>query len=57
MVDSGLGIKVIEIFKKEDEDRHVTNAALSAVCNIVVDFSPLRPVSFQILRGEDVSLT
>jgi hypothetical protein len=44
IVDSGLGLTVFEIFKKEDEDRHVTNAALSAVCNIVNEFSPLRPV-------------
>lgn len=29
----------------DDEDRRVLGAALSAVCNIVNDFSPLRPVS------------
>jgi hypothetical protein len=45
IVDSGLGKTVFQIFKKQDEDRNVTNAALSAVCNIVNDFSPLRPVS------------
>ena len=28
------------------EDARVLSAALSAVCNIVNDFSPLRPVSF-----------
>lgn len=48
IVDSGLGLTVFEIFKKEDEDRHITNAALSAVCNIVNEFSPLRPVSFYL---------
>jgi len=46
IVDNGLGMTVFQIFKKEDEDRHVTNAALTAVCNIVNDFSPLRAVSF-----------
>jgi hypothetical protein len=50
IVDSGLGMTVFKIFKKEDEDRHVTNAALSAVCNIVNEFSPLRPVSFFFLK-------
>lgn len=44
IVDSGLGTTVFGIFKKEGEDRRVTNAALAAVCNIVTDFSPLRPV-------------
>lgn len=36
--------RLFKIFKKEDEDRNVTNAALSAVCNIVIEFSPLQPV-------------
>ncbi len=44
LVDTGLGMAVFEIFKKEDEDRRVLSAALSAVCNIVNDFSPLKPV-------------
>jgi hypothetical protein len=43
--DSGLGTSVFQIFKKQDEDRNVTNAALSAMCNIVTEFSPLRLVS------------
>jgi hypothetical protein len=43
-VDSGLGMTVFQIFKKEDEDRRVLSAALSSVCNIVNEFSPLRPV-------------
>lgn len=44
-MDSGLGMTVFQIFKKEDEDRRVLSAALSSVCNIVNEFSPLRPVS------------
>jgi hypothetical protein len=46
---------VFAIFKKDGEgkegegeggeDRRVTAAALAAVCNIVNEFSPLRPVS------------
>jgi len=35
---------IFSIFKKREEDANVLNAALSAVCNIVIDFSPLRPV-------------
>jgi len=42
IVDTGLGIAVFQIFKKEDEDRRVLSAALSAVCNIVNEFSPLK---------------
>lgn len=45
IVDSGLGMVVFRMLKKEDEDRRVLSAALSAVCNIVNEFSPLRPVS------------
>ncbi|KAJ7238127.1 ARM repeat-containing protein [Mycena haematopus] len=45
IVDSGLGMAVFQIFKKDvDEDRRVTAAALAAVCNIVNEFSPLRPI-------------
>lgn len=44
IVDSGLGMAILSLFKKREEDPNVTNAALSAVCNIVIDFSPLRPV-------------
>jgi hypothetical protein len=44
IVDSGLGMSVFTILKKADEDRRVTGAALAAVCNIVNEFSPLRPV-------------
>jgi hypothetical protein len=46
---------VFQIFKKEEgvgagpdrdrADKRVTAAALAAVCNIVNEFSPLRPVS------------
>ncbi|KAJ7841193.1 ARM repeat-containing protein [Mycena olivaceomarginata] len=54
IVDSGLGMAVFAIFKKDGEakegegeggeDRRVTAAALAAVCNIVNEFSPLRPI-------------
>ncbi|KAJ7590838.1 ARM repeat-containing protein [Mycena floridula] len=44
IVDTGLGLAVFEIFKKENEDRRVLSAALSAVCNIVNEFSPLKSI-------------
>ncbi|KAL9708624.1 hypothetical protein Ac2012v2_008173 [Leucoagaricus gongylophorus] len=44
IVDSGLGMAIFTIFKRREEDANVLNAALSAVCNIVIDFSPLRPI-------------
>ncbi|KAJ7636791.1 ARM repeat-containing protein [Roridomyces roridus] len=44
IVDSGLGLAVFHLFLKPDEDRRVTGAALAAVCNIVNEFSPLRPI-------------
>lgn len=44
IVDSGLGMAIFQIFQKEDEDRRVTSASLAAICNIVNEFSPLRPV-------------
>ncbi|KAJ6481550.1 ARM repeat-containing protein [Mycena vitilis] len=63
IVDSGLGMAVFQIFKKEaGEDRRVTAAALAAVCNIVNEFSPLRPIYLdqglmprlvKLLGGED----
>ncbi|KAI0045366.1 ARM repeat-containing protein [Auriscalpium vulgare] len=40
--DSGLGASLYQVFLKEDEDRRVTYAALTAVCNLVSDHSPLR---------------
>ena len=45
IIDSGLGMKVFEIFKKEGEERNCVGASLATMCNIVVDASPLRPVS------------
>jgi hypothetical protein len=45
IIDSGLGMTVFRIFKKQGEDRRVTYAALLAICNLVNEFSPLRPVS------------
>ncbi|KAJ6562233.1 armadillo-type protein [Mycena capillaripes] len=66
IVDSGLGMAVFQIFKKDtDEDRRVTAAALAAVCNIVNEFSPLRPIYLdlglmprlvKLLGGEDPTL-
>ncbi|KAJ3568008.1 hypothetical protein NP233_g5999 [Leucocoprinus birnbaumii] len=44
IVDSGLGMTIFSIFKKREEDLSIVNAALSAVCNIVINFSPLRPI-------------
>ena len=44
IVDTGLGMAVFQLFLKPDEDRQVTCAALTVVCNIVTDFSPLRVV-------------
>ena len=45
LVDSGLGMKVYGVFLNEGEDRRVMFAASSVICNLVNDFSPLRPVS------------
>lgn len=44
LLDSGLGMAVYKVFLKEDEDRRVTFAASSVICNLVNDFSPLRNV-------------
>lgn len=44
LVDSGLGMKVYGVFLNEVEDRRVMFAASSVICNLVNDFSPLRPV-------------
>lgn len=45
LVDSGLGMKVYGVFLNKTEDRRVMFAASSVICNLVNDFSPLRPVS------------
>lgn len=45
LTDSGAALALYQVFKKEDEDLRVTSAALAVVCNLVNDFSPLRPVS------------
>lgn len=47
ITDSGAGIAVYNIFKKEDEDIRVTAAALATVCNLVNEFSPLRTVMLE----------
>ena len=49
IVDSGLGMKVFAIFKKEGEERNCVGASLATMCNIVVDASPLRPVSISFI--------
>lgn len=41
ITDSGAGMAVYRVFKKEDEDLRVTTAALAAICNLVSGFSPL----------------
>ncbi|KAF5357363.1 hypothetical protein D9758_005905 [Tetrapyrgos nigripes] len=65
VVDSGLGLKIFELFKKETEDRRIVGAAIRAVCNIVCEFSPLRPIYLdkglmprlvQLISGSDSSL-
>ena len=38
-------MKSLKVVKGLVEDRRVIGAALAAVCNILTDFSPLRPVS------------
>ncbi|EIW84663.1 ARM repeat-containing protein [Coniophora puteana RWD-64-598 SS2] len=41
--DSGLAMALFEVFKKEGEDMRVTHVALLAMCNLVIEFSPLQP--------------
>jgi hypothetical protein len=60
LLDSGLGSAVIQVLLRngdEDapEDRRVIWAALAAVCNLVVDFPPLRSVS-PLIRLQSSSL-
>ena len=43
--DGGDEMKSLKVVKGLGEDRRVIGAALAAVCNILTDFSPLRPVS------------
>ena len=45
LTDSGAGLALYQVFKKEGEDPRVIFASLAVVCNLVNDFSPLRPVS------------
>jgi len=47
LVDSGLGMKVYGVFLNDGEDRRVMFAASSVICNLVNDFSPLRPVMLE----------
>jgi hypothetical protein len=56
IVDSGVGMTVFQVFKTREEHRSVTYAALSAVCNLVNEFSPLRPVSWiPVIITDDAS--
>lgn len=65
IVDSKIGMELFEIFKKEDEDPRVTYAALNTICNLVNDFSPLRPKLLdqgllprlmQLLASDDINM-
>lgn len=49
ITDTGIGMELFAIFKKEGEDPRVTFAALNAICNLVNDFSPLRLVRLTFL--------
>ncbi|KAG1731944.1 ARM repeat-containing protein [Suillus lakei] len=65
IVDSKIGMELFEIFKKADEDPRVTYAALNTICNLVNDFSPLRPKLLdqgllprlmQLLTSDDINM-
>lgn len=65
IVDSKIGMELFAIFKKEDEDSRVTFAALNTICNLVNDFSPLRPKLLdqgllprlmQLLASDDINM-
>jgi len=43
--DGDAEMKNLKMMKGLGEDRRVIGAALGAVCNVLTDFSPLRPVS------------
>ncbi|KAI5990570.1 ARM repeat-containing protein [Pisolithus orientalis] len=47
ITDSGAGMTLYQVFKKEDEDVRVIAASLATVCNLVNDFSPLRKVMLE----------
>ncbi|KIY46790.1 ARM repeat-containing protein [Fistulina hepatica ATCC 64428] len=42
IIDTGLGRTIFHIFLSDDEDRAVQGAALQTMCNVVLDFSPLK---------------
>ena len=50
-------MKSLKVVKGLGEDRRVIGAALAAVCNILTDFSPLRPVSLFFSLRCPVKLT
>jgi len=49
IMDTGIGMELFAIFKKESEDPRITYAALNVICNLVNAFSPLRPVRLTFL--------
>ncbi|TFY76979.1 hypothetical protein EWM64_g7033, partial [Hericium alpestre] len=46
LVDSGLGTTLFQRLLKEDEDHRVTYAALTAICNLINEYSPLRQINY-----------
>ena len=45
ILDSGAGNCLCEIIQKPDEDPRLINIAMTGICNLVNNFSPLRKVS------------
>ncbi|KZT09593.1 ARM repeat-containing protein [Laetiporus sulphureus 93-53] len=65
MIDSGLGMAAYQVFQKQVEDRRITFAASSVVCNLVNECSPLRTMLLeeglldrlkQLLNSEEQAL-
>jgi hypothetical protein len=56
IMDTGIGMELFAIFKKEGENPRVTFAALNVICNLVNDFSPLRPVRLTFLPKKCLSM-
>ena len=46
LLDSGAGLALADIVKNKKEDKRVLNMALSGLCNLLNDCSPLRKVRF-----------
>lgn len=45
VVDSGIGLTLFELVQNPEEDTRIKVAALTAICNLVNDYSPVRVVS------------